>query len=72
MATGSKVINEIEKFQHAVSSLSSSINKVSIDWNDEKHAKLVKLINNIAGKSKRVLNLGQQLKSQLNRFDSIE
>lgn len=61
---------EMEKFQAAVRKLSSDINRVGVDWHDDKHAKLASLIQNIASQTKSVMGTFSQFESSVKEFDN--
>lgn len=61
----------VDKFKNSVKKLSSEINSVGMDWNDEKHAKLKSLISDIANKSKTVVDSANNFSSIVKQFDRV-
>ena len=65
------IINEAQQFQSSVKKLSTDVKEAGVNWNDEKHQALSKMIYKIASNSKGVIVAADKLSSNFKRFESI-
>ena len=71
MSSMSSITNEIQRFQSYVKKLSTDIKDAGVDWSDEKHQALSKMVSQIASSSRGVMITADRLSSNYKKFESI-
>lgn len=71
MSSMSSITNEVQRFQSSVKKLSTDIKEAGVNWSDEKHQALSKMVSQIASNSKGVMVAADRLSSEFKKFESI-
>ena len=71
MSSIGNVTSDVQRFQNSVRKLSSDIKSAGVNWNDEKHAALSKMVSQIANSSKNVVISADHLANNVSKFESI-
>lgn len=71
MSSINNVTNDVQHFQAAVKKLSVDIKDAGVNWHDEKHQVLSKMVSRIASSSKGVMAAADKLSSDFKKFESV-
>ena len=71
MSSINTITSEVQRFQASVKRLSTDIKDAGVNWHDEKHAALSKMVSQIASTSKSVIVTADKLSSDVKKFESI-
>ena len=71
MSNINNVMSDVQHFQASVKKLSVSIKDAGVNWHDEKHAVLSKMVSRVASSSKGVMAAADKLSSDFKKFESV-
>ncbi len=71
MNSMNSITKEVQRFQSSVKKLSTDIKEAGVNWNDDKHQTLSKMVSKVASNAKDVMISADRLSSDFKKFESI-